>query len=279
MIEPQLIPTDALKKTDVAISVSDSQDLGRLGLTPDHCRLAVAEVARGILLAGGRITYGGRLRPAGFTQILMDEVRRYGDGRKSLTICVSEDQHREISQDDLKAIDKSLGTSAQLVLLDAAGQEVDLYARQLPVGPDSNPAEALTAMRRFITDRTNARVLVGGQLTNYLGSVPGIIEEAILSMAASQPVYVAGGFGGAAAAVASSLGIDDHAWGPGDFPAGIDQFAVQGALVKLAQLAEKTNVSDGLHEGERKLLAASHRPGDIATLMLLGLARTRGKVE
>lgn len=276
MTEPHLIPRDALKNVDVAISVSDSQDLRRLGLTDEHCRLAVAELARGILLAGGRITYGGNLSPAGFTQILMDEVHRYGDARRSLTLCVPDEQHREISQNELKKIDKRLGTSAQLILLDGAGEEINLHGDPSPKSASITPAATLTAMRQFITRRTQARVLVGGKLAGYQGTMPGIIEEAGLSLAAAQPLYVAGGFGGAAAAVASGLGIDDQAWAPSDFPTGASETSIQQEIAKLAHCAEKNNATDGLNEAQRKQLAATHRAGDIATLVLVGLARTQG---
>lgn len=53
--EPELVARDALRGITVGISVSDSADLSRLGLTPAHCELAVAELARAIFLAGGRI--------------------------------------------------------------------------------------------------------------------------------------------------------------------------------------------------------------------------------
>jgi hypothetical protein len=53
MSEPTLISRDALSGKKVALSVSESADLARLGLTEQHCRLVVAEVGRAIMLAGG----------------------------------------------------------------------------------------------------------------------------------------------------------------------------------------------------------------------------------
>ena len=73
-----LAATDALRGVRVGISVSDSDDLGRLGLTDAHAEQAVGEVARAILIAGGSLVYGGRVKPSGFTQYLMHEIRRYG---------------------------------------------------------------------------------------------------------------------------------------------------------------------------------------------------------
>lgn len=271
MRDPVLVPNDALRGVDVAISVSNSEDIARLGLTEDHCQSAVAEIARAVLLAGGNITYGGRLLPLGFTQILMDEVRRYGDGRKSLTICVPEPEHRDISGKDLRAIDKSLGTSAELVLLDATGNETK-PGEAPSVEKTASDAEALTAMRHFVAQRTHARVLVGGKLNGYQGEIPGIIEEASLSIAAGRPLYVAGGYGGAAAAVAECLGFDDHLWAPPNFPEGSGADTVQDALRALAEMWKGAEVPNGLDESQRRQLAASHRAGDIASLVAVGLS-------
>lgn len=273
MTEPVLVPAGALAGLQIGISVSDSADLGRLGLTRQHCNLAVAELARAILLAGGNLTYGGRIQPEGFTQILMDEVRRYADGRNALTICLAETEHRKLSDNQLDAIDQRLGTAATLVCLDADGNELPSRHRP-PATANTDPAQALTALRRHITARTHARILVGGQLTGHQGAMPGVIEEALLSLQRGQPLYIAAGFGGAAAAVARALHRDPLDWAPPDFPAGAD--AASTALRRLPATADQaTPADDGLHDAERRQLAATHRPGDIAALAVLGLARLR----
>jgi SLOG-like protein len=99
--DPALVPLDAAAGVRAAISVSDSADLARLGLNKGLCELAVAELTRAILLAGGTVSYGGRLDPEGFTHILMDEVRRYADGRNALTICLAEAEHRKLTDDQI----------------------------------------------------------------------------------------------------------------------------------------------------------------------------------
>src|SRR5690606_8501545 len=42
-----------------------------------------------------------------------------------------------------------------------------------------------------------ARVLVGGKITNYLGYIPGVIEEALYTLRENKPLYLVGAFGGA----------------------------------------------------------------------------------
>jgi hypothetical protein len=270
--DAHLITPNALAGQTIAMSMSDSADLLWLGLTPAHCNLAVAELARGVLLAGGNLMYGGRLLPEGFTQILMEEVARFGDSRHALTIVVPAPEHAALEAERLKTIDRQLGVTGRLVLLDGEGAETSPDKRG-PSSTQATPQTALTAMRSYVTARTQARVLVGGKLTGYAGRQPGVIEEAVMALDANVPVYAAGGFGGAAAAVNRALGIDDQAWAPKDFPLGHGEPDVTLALEQVRNRASG-RAADGLELEERLGLAATHRPGDIASLVVLGLART-----
>lgn len=276
MTDPVLVPRDALAGAKVGISVSESADLARLGLRASHCRLAVVELARAVLLAGGTIVYGGDLRHEGFTTLLLDEVRSYAHGRAALLVCLSADVHHSLTIAEVDEIDRRLGTDARLVLVDADGQSVrprDRAARLEP--PDS--AQALTALRRHMTELTDARVVVGGRLTGYKGSVPGVVEEALLAIEAGQPVYAAGGFGGAALFVAGALGADPDVWAPKGVPAGTDDIGAVRGLQSLEKTIKGLGDPplDGLDDDQRKSLAATHRPGEIASLAVLGLSRAR----
>ena len=51
-------------------------------------------------------------------------------------------------------------------------------------------------MRRTMLAQTNARILLGGRVENYKGVMPGIAEEALLSLQVGQPLFLLGGFGG-----------------------------------------------------------------------------------
>jgi hypothetical protein len=271
MTDPILVMPNALARINVGVSVSDSADLGRLGLTNRHCEVAVAELARAILLAGGHLTYGGRLRPEGFTQVILEEVRRYADGRNALTVCLAEHEHRKFDDEELREIDRRFGTSAKLICLDTEGNEVDPRHRP-PPDRATVPAVALSGMRRHVTALIDARVVVGGRLSGYAGTMPGLVEEAILSLQNRQPLYVAGGFGGAAAAIARVLGRDDLTWAPPGFP--IDSESAGDALRQLTSVhMAEGEAADGLSDQERHQLAATHRPGDIASIVVLGLAR------
>jgi hypothetical protein len=276
MTDPILVPRDSLAGVRVGLSVSESADLSRLGLSAEHVRLVVVEIARAIILAGGTVVYGGRLRPAGFTEVIMQEVRRFGDERQALEIYVSHSEHEEIAAEDIRAIDRRLGSSGALRLLDASGGVVSISRRQQSPHTSLVPATALTAMRRTVTDRIHARIAVGGALSGYKGTEPGVLEEARLTLEAGKPLYVAGGYGGAAAAIAKALEFDDFVWAPEDFPVDASSAGVDDALKRLSSAFSASEPRDGLTKEERKILAVSHRPANIATLLVLGLSRLHG---
>ena len=63
----------------------------------------------------------------------------------------------------------------------------------------------LSAMRRQMTAATKVQVVLGGKRHGFAGFLPGIVEEAILTIKSRRPIYVLGGFGGAASVVAQAL--------------------------------------------------------------------------
>jgi len=84
-----------------------------------------------------------------------------------------------------------------------------------------NAALTLSAMRRIAMDSwalpipgrsrpetippLAARVILGGKVADYSGWLPGIFEEALVTLERSVPLYLLGGFGGAAEVLAKML--------------------------------------------------------------------------
>jgi hypothetical protein len=278
--ETTLLPSNALANVRLGISVSDSPDLARLGLLETHFRLALGEIARCVLVSGGHLAYGGHLHPDGYTAFLMQELSRYSRRDRPFHVYLAWQEHRKLSLTALKAEEKSLGLHGKFVFLNPRGAVVDAYQNRSedpPAQPDSNiTSESLTAMRRYMAAHTHGRIFIGGRRAGFQGDLPGLIEESLLALEAGQPIYLAGGFGGATADIARTLGIDDGSWliQRSDAPSPDDRY-----LKALADLAKfpKTNNWAGIHNGltdeENKKLAASHRPSEIATLISLGLGR------
>lgn len=273
MNEPILIPRDALAGRRVGLSVSESSDLATLGLSERHCRMVVAEMTRAILLAGGTVVYGGRLQPEGYTRVLLDEIQRFKEGTASIEIVLAEPEFRATSVEKLDETMQRLGAVGKLRFVDHKGAELSLRDRSRPVD-DFDIADAYTAMRGFIAKNTDARVVVGGQLTGYKGHEPGIIEEARLSLEAGAELYIAGGYGGAAALLAIAMSSSTPAWIPQNFPRHAEDPGVQLALDRFRAVSETTNAVV-LPESDARILEASHRPADIATTIARALAAHR----
>ena len=278
-----LVASDALRHVRVGLSVSDSDDLSRLGLSSAHAEQAVGELARAVLVAGGSLVYGGQVKPSGFTQYLMHEIRRYGrDDEAALTLCLAAPEHDKLSHSELDDIDRTLGTRGRIVCLDPEGLEIKGILSTKSRDPDPYAAadapHAYSSMRRYLAANTDARVLIGGKLSGFAGAMPGIVEEAIVAVQARHPLYVSAGFGGAAALVAQRLHLDDLNWAPEDFPARPDDERIDRGLRMLDTAAASSGwdaMSCGLDEQGVRQLAATHRASEIASLVVRGLARSR----
>lgn len=272
-VDPQLVPRDALSGHRIAVSVSESADLRRLGLSDLHLQLTIAELSRAIVIAGGIVVYGGAIQQ-GFTKIVLEEADRYGNAAGAFEHIVPFTEHATHSPADLRQYVASVGVKSTVHLLDADG--VPRSFRGVRTADDDpgklDPATALSTMRTYATEISSARVVVGGKVSGFAGSMPGVAEEASATLRAGKPLYVAGGFGGAATLVGSILTPDLYRWLPPDLPDGLSREVRQ--VVESA--LDLPLGAEGLTDEERALLAVTHRPSDIATLVVLGLSRYLG---
>ncbi|MCY4068491.1 MAG: hypothetical protein OXE79_05200 [Acidimicrobiaceae bacterium] len=277
----KIAPSDSLRELRVGISVSESDDLSRLGLSSTHAEQAVGELARAVLVAGGKLVYGGHIKPSGFTQYLMHEVHRYGrDDESSLTLCLAAPEHLKLSCSELDKLDRALGVKGRVICLDSEGVEIEDILKTKPHDPasfsQSDAPHAYSSLRRYLSTATDARVLVGGKLSGFVGSMPGIIEEAITAVKARCPLYVSAGFGGAAALVAKRLHLEDLKWAPDNFPEYLDDKRIARGLELLDDAVASSGwkaASCGLDGKAIKQLAVTHRASDIASLVVRGLTR------
>ena len=278
--QEKLLPSNALNGVRLGISVSDSADLGRLGLLETHLRLGLAEIARIVLVSGGQLTYGGHLDPAGYTAFLVQELHRYSRRDRPLQICLAWQEHRRISVSKLKKERESLGLYGDITCLDPDGRKIDPAQGRsedpVPETDDSLRKKSLTSLRRYMAEYTDGRIFIGGRREGFQGDLPGLVEEAILALEVSQPVYLAGGFGGVTMDIVRALGVDDGTWFPEkpDVPAP-DERLTRG-LQKLVDMRDETGrvgLQNGLSDDENRQLAATHRPSEIAALIGLGLGR------
>ena len=118
--------------------------------------------------------------------------------------------HIQLSIENIEQTAKCLDGVASLVCLDLYGNKIPMHQRQQMVNKcpsDMEWVKGLTAMRSHMLKETSARIVLGGRTESYKGSMPGIGEEALLSLNGSQPLYIVGGFGGCARDIAESIGL------------------------------------------------------------------------
>jgi cellulose biosynthesis protein BcsQ len=195
----------------VGLSLSEPEDLNRRGLGTPHLEDALVELVRHLTAQGASLAYGGDLRSAGITELLVDVMRTHRHGRRRIANYLAWPIHLEL---DLES---------RASLIDVADYHFipppsDLVAtlgldptRPLELSSSDPPsrryilARCLTAMRHEMIGSCGAVLALGGRQSNFLGKYPGIVEEAYTALCTGKPLFLFGGFGGGALAVIDAL--------------------------------------------------------------------------
>ena len=273
-----LLPADALKGRQLGLSVSDSPDLDRLGLLDTHFRMTLGELARTVIISGGSLYYGGHLQHDGITNFLIEELYRYGRRDRPLKVCLAWTVHRGMTPEEIAEQKDLLGLFGEIHFLSPEGDRLKERVDEPVIDdpPAEERARALTGLRAYMTANTSARIVIGGKRAGFQGSMPGIFEEVLFALERRQPLYLAGGFGGAALDVIRNLRPDYAEWFPSTHDAPAPDKRLLNGLQRIEETAETARwngFENGLSEDENFLLAASYRPSEIAALVGKGLGR------
>ena len=260
----------------VAVSVSDTPDLAAMGLSEGHLHDAMETVAAKLLAFGYRLAYGGDLRPDGFTERLLEFAATYdrsvaSNGVSAVTDYLAWPVHVSMAPEQKHALAEGLGDATEISWLSCDGEPMDAAeCVDMPsLRPDAETwARGLTAMRKAMTASTNARLVLGGRVEGFKGTLPGIAEETLLALESEQPVYIFGGFGGCARDIAESLGLIEPGQKTQRDWNGRNLFA--GANLPL---------NNGLSEEENRTLAKTPHIDEAVLLTLTGLERVARELE
>jgi hypothetical protein len=259
-----------LRGRTVALSTSEADAPATRDRSPHHQRELVAALARQLFAMEARIAYGGDLREAGFTRLLV-EVQRVHASSAGTTSPGIISYSLEPLSDDERAKYADAVEFVDVMFLDFDRME-----------DDSGPARALgqamslRAMRWEIARDVTALVAVGGRTSGYAGWRPGIAEEIASAVKADHPIYLVGGFGGAASWYAGAAFLEG---GIPNAPAAPWLGAETDADLALPGVDEvvrslRGGVSrNGLTKAENAHLARTVNPDEILALVLSGLAR------
>lgn len=207
-----LARTVNLNGMSVAISVSEAPDSDVLGYGADMIRDLTIELSRHLLIAGAKMVYGGDLRDGGYTELFSDMSLQY------------KNYQGDVDRDTIFfrnffawPIYLNFTTETKLQYKNSRVDPVfvdcpDEYGgdKSKPIAPVNNEnsyiyALSLLKMRKQMESESNARVILGGKTFGFSGFMAGVIEEYIQAMEAGHPVYLLGGFGGAASLLASLI--------------------------------------------------------------------------
>jgi hypothetical protein len=251
-----------LEGWSIALSVSDSPDLSTVGLNERHLRDVVVAVARFFLAAGATLLYGGDLRALGFTELLFELAAGYRreteERRRAVANLLAWPVHIALSQEELDRRRNRLGGSGSVVCLSVDGTVMSYQDRAslASKGPsDHEWTEGLTSMRRTLAQWCDAHVLLGGQTQRFRGKMPGIAQEALLTLEAGKPVFLIGGFGGCARDIAETMMLPERP----------HRRALERVRVH--------DLGNGLTAAEAATLAQTAHTDEIIALILRGLQR------
>lgn len=213
----------------IALSTSESTDIGRFGLGPMHLDSALLELSRYLLLGGATLAYGGHLGKEGYAVQLFDLVRAHNTlpNVKHVERVRSyvgwpwphEASERRPHRDEATFFRVPAPEGVVDVLADLVAEP----RAYIPVDSAEHRyawSRGMTQMRRVLTAETYARVVIGGKfgctLTAgpsgcgkreewYRSRIPGAVEEAFQSLEVGKPLFLIGAFGGAARLVIDLL--------------------------------------------------------------------------
>ena len=252
----------------IAVSASASPDTDGLGVSVDSLWDLFVELAIELLASGVDLAYGGDLRERGFTEVLFELAGRYqrpGQTMIRVTNYFAWPVHIQMSMSDLDEVAANVDHVAHLAFVGLNGTRMSTSERRrLPsCEPDANDwRSGLTSMRALMRAETSGRIAIGGQVENYKGKMPGIAEEALLSLKAKQPLFLVGGFGGCTRDIAETLGLvepwNDHRYWP------------ERQLFKGYGAGDLMN---GLTDEENRTLARTPFIGQARYLVMQGLYR------
>ena len=238
--------------------------------------MALGELTRTVIIAGGSLLYGGHLHPEGITNFLIEELHRYGRRDRPFKVCLAWTVHRAMTPEQISEQKDFLGLFGEIYFLSPDGERLDGPVNGLPVSKFT-PGErscSLSGLRAHMTANTDARIVIGGKREGFQGAMPGLFEEVILALERHQPLYLAGGFGGATHDVIRQLRPALAEWLPRlQSQDNRDKRFVEGLsrISDVAVACDWDGYNNGLSEEDNRLLAASYRPSEVAALVGKGL--------
>jgi hypothetical protein len=261
----------------VGISISETEEMDRLGFDRSEMNRCVVRLSESLLGAGARLAFGHDWRPGGVMVAVAALAVRYFRLRHDL----AGDSHAQapiinrVPWPNVPFLseppeDADEGTSRPALDPMVRMLKGIVEARQTEVPSGTTPAKALSLMRAELADLCDVRVCLGGKLAGYSGKMPGIVEEALGALQRERPVFASGIFGGASALVARAMDPE------GDIAEGKSlPDVLLASLLEIRELS--VNVGRGLTPEEERFLCYCTSTEQCVELVLRGTVKWRAK--
>jgi hypothetical protein len=279
-----------LKGKKVAISVSESDNFESLGLSQAILKDLTVELSRHILIAKGRMVYGGDLRQEGYTELFKDLSYQYGQFEKTdsshvyfdnylawpITTKLTEDIVADYAHNRVNLVKVEHAVECEGV--------VNLTEFLPPVG-DSNLylwGQSLTRMRETMEASVSARIIVGGRTRGFKGKMAGLLEEFKIAKDNHHPIYLVGGFGGIAGLLCATIRKEipsntflEEACKHDYYESLLKYYASKGQPIDYSWIDNLTeyDLNNGLTPDENKRLFSTTNIMEIVSLVLHGLSK------
>ena len=253
---------------NVSVSISESPDMRFFGLSNGHLKDAMAGYAIYLLSSGATLAYGGDLCDREFTCVISELALRYRPWQEAVRNYLAWPMHAPMDANEIRELDEALQGFGRLILVTPDGHPMPCGEhRTVPQSAVDDKAwrVGLTGMRELICAQTDARIVLGGRLEGYKGAMPGVAEETLLAIKAKQPVFLVGGFGGCARAIAEVIGLAEPWTGSCNTWKGRERFDGYSNV----------DLNNGLTPEENCQLACTPHVDQAIVLVLTGLHRTR----
>lgn len=279
-----------LKGKKVAISVSESDDFESLGLSQAILKDLTVELSRHILIAKGRMVYGGDLRQDGYTELFKDLSYQYGQYEKTdsshvyfdnylswpITTKLTEDIVADYAHNRVNLVKVAHAAECEGV--------VNLTEFLPPVG-DGNLylwGQSLTKMRETMEAAVSARIIVGGRTRGFKGKMAGLLEEFKIAKDNHHPIYLVGGFGGIAGMLCAAIRKEipsqaflEEACKHDYYESLFKYYASKGHPIDYSWIDNimEGDLNNGLTPDENKRLFSTTNIMEIVSLVLHGLSK------
>lgn len=278
-----------LKQSNVAISISESDNLLDLGLSKECVDDLMVEITRHLLISKAKMVYGGDLRQMGFTELFKDLAFQYGAFEKSrndemyFTDFIAWPLHLNIKPETCDDYRHSRVKLTPVPALAFPNIDTSKFICPDSVYNQYIWAENLTNMRTEMERVAKCRIIAGGKLSCFKGKMAGILEEFTIARRMGHPVYIVGGYGGCAqllsAVVEGKKNVDEFirmAFESASYKELLSYYDNIGSPVDYTEVESYAKLDrlldNGLSEEENRRLFHSVNIMEIVSLILKGIS-------